>query len=101
MSTQRKETRKDRWVKDLEMCLSVSPGVYHEMDLPCIPGTWVSCVAESFLAGKEQRQLCGPCLGERRVGKTVSERWVTGYSLDLHGRLGGGMGRSWGCEQQP
>lgn len=36
MSTQRKETRKDRWLKDLEMCLSMSSGVYHEMDLPGI-----------------------------------------------------------------
>lgn len=31
-----KGDQKDRWVKDLEMCLSMSPGVYHEVDLPGI-----------------------------------------------------------------
>lgn len=36
MSKQRKKTRKDRGVRDVEVCVSVSPAVFHDMDLPGI-----------------------------------------------------------------
>lgn len=94
MNTQRKETRRDRWAKDLEMCLSVSPGIYHEMDIPGF-----SLQSRVLFGWRKQRQLCVPCLEERRVGKTMlSQRSVIGYVLDFCGSPGGGGQGRGSCE---
>lgn len=63
MNMQRKETRKDSWVRGLEMYLCKSH-VFYEVDLPgvSLPGR---------ILEKHGDQTCAPCLGEGRGGETT------------------------------
>lgn len=63
MNTQRKETRKDSWVKGLEMYLCKSRA-FHEVDLPDV-------TLHSGYREKHRHRICAPCLGEGRGGKTM------------------------------
>ena len=97
MSTQRKETRKDRWMKDLEMHLSISPGVYHEMDIPGIS------LHSRVLFGwrRTETVVCNMSGGKKGGEDNVSSElrdWSLATPWTYMGALGVGNedGRLWG-----
>jgi len=76
-------------VKDVKMCLSVSPGVFHETDLSGIGWHGKS----SFWQGENRGQLCAPGSREGRAGRQCR---LGDWSLATSPDLGGSPGRA-GC----